>query len=124
MRVFLEKVVLHLPGIVNAQAVRQLDLIQRVLEEAELGAWLPGTRQLMLVEDPEFHGRSFTGPALRGLHPKTVAEWPPACMRSCGARCRGRLESCVRPVGALRGTSGPEEFRASRLIIRTGSPSQ
>src|SRR5262249_13710288 len=27
MRVFLEEVVLHLPGIVNAQAVRQLDLI-------------------------------------------------------------------------------------------------
>src|SRR5215475_14518421 len=61
MRVFLEEVVLHLPGIVNAQAVRQLDLIQRLLEEAELGAGLPGTRQLVLIEDAEFHGRSFTG---------------------------------------------------------------
>src|SRR5215471_3832568 len=70
MRVFLEKVVLHLPGIVNAQAVRQLDLIQRVLKETQLGAWLPGARQLMLIEDPEFHGRSFTGPALRGAAPQ------------------------------------------------------
>src|SRR5215471_2641070 len=75
MRVFLEKVVLHLPGIVNAQAVRQLDLIQRVLEEAELGAWRPGTRQLMLIEDPEFHGRSFTGLARRGRHSKEVAQY-------------------------------------------------
>jgi hypothetical protein len=48
------------------RSANQLDLIQRVLEEAELSAWLPGTRQLMLIEDPEFHGRSFTGPALRG----------------------------------------------------------
>ena len=74
MRVFLEKVVLHLPGIVNAQAVRQLDLIQRVLEEAELGAGLPGTRQLVLIEDPEFHGRSVPSPALRGRHPKEIAQ--------------------------------------------------
>jgi hypothetical protein len=74
MRVFLEEVVLHLPGIVNAQAVRQLDLIQRILEEAELSAWLPGTRQLMLIKDPEFHGRSFTGPALDGRHTKEVAQ--------------------------------------------------
>ena len=74
MRVFLEEVVLHLPGIVNAQAVRQLDLIQRVLEEAELGPWLSGAWQLVLIEDPEFHGRSFTGPALRGLHAKGIAQ--------------------------------------------------
>src|SRR6516165_6895724 len=75
MRVFLKEVVLHLPGIVNAQAVRQLDLIQRVLEEAELGAGLPGTRQLVLIEDPEFHGRFFTGPALHGRHAKEVAQY-------------------------------------------------
>jgi hypothetical protein len=75
MRVFLEEVVLYLPGIVNAQAVRQLDLIQGVLEEAELGAGLPGTRQLVLIEDPEFHARSFTGPTLNGRHAKEVAQY-------------------------------------------------
>ena len=75
MRVFLEEVVIHLTGIVNAQAVRQLDLIQRVLEEAELGAGLPGTRQLVLIEDPEFHGRSFTGPTLNGRHTKEGAQY-------------------------------------------------
>ena len=54
---------------------RRYDLIQRVLEEAELGAGLPGTRQLVLIEDPEFHGRSFTGPALHGRHAKDVAQY-------------------------------------------------
>src|SRR5215831_14522861 len=86
MRVFLKKVVLHLPGIVNPQAVCQLDLIQRVLEEAELGTWLPGTRQLMLIEDPEFHGRSFTGSALRGRHPKEVAQYCARCSTSDQSR--------------------------------------
>jgi hypothetical protein len=29
----------------------------------------------MLIENPEFHGRSFTGPALRGRHAKEVAQY-------------------------------------------------
>ena len=75
MRIFLEKVVLYLPGIVNAQAIRQLDLIQRVLEEAELGAGLPGTRQLVLIEDPEFMVAPSPAPALHGRHAKEVAQY-------------------------------------------------
>src|SRR5712692_9599783 len=47
--------VLHLPGVVDAQPVGELHLGQRVLEEPELGAVLPGPRQLVLVEDPELH---------------------------------------------------------------------
>src|SRR6516225_2338505 len=86
MRVFLKEVVLHLPGIVNAQAVRQLDLIQRVLEEAELGAWLPGTRQLVLIEDPEFHGRSFIGPPHVGGTPKRLRNIAHRCFTSDQSR--------------------------------------
>ncbi len=58
MGVLLEEVVLDLPGIVDAQAIGQLHLIERVLEELELAARLPRPRELMLVEDAEFHGRS------------------------------------------------------------------
>ena len=58
VRVLLEEVVLDLPGVIDAQAIGQLHLVQRVLEEPELGALLPRTGQLMLVEDPEFHARS------------------------------------------------------------------
>src|SRR6516164_2097663 len=112
MRVFLEKVVLHLPGIVNAQAVRQLDLIQRVLEEAELGARLPGTWQLMLIEDPEFHVRSFTGPALRGRNAKEVSQycasllmcgWPPS---AGGHVARGAGVACGHVSGRLVQSGG------------------
>ena len=61
------------------RSANQLDLIQRVLEEAELSAWLPGTRELMLIEDPEFHGRSFTGLVLLGRHRKQVAHVKALC---------------------------------------------
>ncbi len=49
--------VLHLPGVIDAEPVGQLDLGQRVLEELELGPVFPGPRQLVLVEDPESHGQ-------------------------------------------------------------------
>ena len=53
--VFLEEVVLDLPHHVEADAVGQLNLLERVLHKAVLGVGLPGPRQLMLVEDPELH---------------------------------------------------------------------
>src|SRR6266568_6224265 len=58
MGVLLEEVVLDLPGIVDAQAIGQLHLIERVLEELKLAAGLPRPRELMLVEDAEFHRAS------------------------------------------------------------------
>jgi hypothetical protein len=42
---------------VDAKPVRELHLIERILEELELVAFLPRPRQLVLVEDPEFHFR-------------------------------------------------------------------
>jgi len=55
VRVLLQEVVLHLPGMVEAQPVGQLDLRERILEQALLVALAPGPRQLVLVEDSELH---------------------------------------------------------------------
>ena len=43
------------PDGVVAEAVGQLDLRERLLQEAVLGARVPGPRQLMLVEQREAH---------------------------------------------------------------------
>ena len=55
VRVLLEEVMLDLPDVVEAQAVGQLYLLQRLLEEAVFVVAVPGTRELELVEDPESH---------------------------------------------------------------------
>ena len=57
VRVLLEEVVLDLPGVVDAEPVGQLDLVERVLEELLLAALDPRARELMLVEDAELHRR-------------------------------------------------------------------
>ena len=53
--VFLEEVVLDLPGVVVAELVGELDLVERLLEQHVLGVVVPRPRQLQLVEDSEFH---------------------------------------------------------------------
>ena len=56
MRILLEEVVLDLPRVIDADPVGKLDLIERILEQLQLVAVVPRPRQLMLVEDAEFHG--------------------------------------------------------------------
>ena len=58
MRIFFQKMVLDFPGEVDAEFVGELDLIERLLKQPVLGAIVPRPRQLMLVENAEFHGRS------------------------------------------------------------------
>src|SRR5260370_5440192 len=58
VRIFLEKMVLDFPGVVDAEFICEFDLIERLLEQAVLGLVIPRPRQLMLVENAEFHGRS------------------------------------------------------------------
>src|SRR5439155_5409909 len=53
--VLLEEVVLHLPHVVDPEPVGQLHLLERALEELVLAVAVPGTRQLVLVEDAELH---------------------------------------------------------------------
>ena len=53
--VLLEEVVLDLPHVVEADAVGQLHLVERVLEELVLVVGGPGSRELVLVEESEVH---------------------------------------------------------------------
>src|SRR5439155_22885612 len=56
--ILLEEVVLYLPRVVDAEAVGELHLVERILEQLQLGAVLPGPRELVLVEDPELHAEA------------------------------------------------------------------
>ena len=60
--VLLEEVVLHLPHVVDAELVRELALLERVLDQRDFGVVTPRPRQLMLVEDPDFHDPDRTPP--------------------------------------------------------------
>ena len=57
-RVLLEEVVLDLPRVVVAEPVGELDLVEAVLEQLVLAVVGPRARELVLVEDPEPHGRA------------------------------------------------------------------
>ncbi len=54
--VLLEEVVLDLPRVVEPELVGELDLVERVLHELELGLLLPRSWELQLVEDAELQG--------------------------------------------------------------------
>src|SRR5271166_4307633 len=58
MRILLEEVVFDLPGEIDADAVGELNLIERLAEQFQFVAVVPGTRQLVLVEDSEAHDGS------------------------------------------------------------------
>jgi hypothetical protein len=57
--IFLEKMMLNHPGVVNAQSIRQFYLIEGVLEQLLFRTHFPGAGQLQLIENAEFHGRLF-----------------------------------------------------------------
>jgi hypothetical protein len=48
-------VMFDLPRMVEADLVREHDLIERFLEKSKFIVFVPGTRELMFVEDAEFH---------------------------------------------------------------------
>ena len=52
--VLLEEVMFDFPGVVDAEIVGELDLIEGVLEELLLLTLAPGLGQLVFVEDPNF----------------------------------------------------------------------
>src|SRR5262249_26956268 len=57
VRVLLEEVVLDLPGVVEPEAIGELDLVERLADETRLAVLVPGSRELVLVEDAELHAR-------------------------------------------------------------------
>jgi hypothetical protein len=56
VRVLLEEVVLHLPGEIDPESIGELDLVERLPIQAQLGPLAPRPRQLVFVEDSELHG--------------------------------------------------------------------
>src|SRR5579864_3621289 len=61
VRIFLEEMMLHHPGMVVAEPVGGLQLRECVLVELELIAGLPRPWQLQLIEDAKFHDVSPRG---------------------------------------------------------------
>jgi hypothetical protein len=55
VRILLEKVMLDLPDVVDAEPIGELNLVERLLVETQLGLLTSRLRQLMLVEQSEFH---------------------------------------------------------------------
>src|SRR5581483_7152458 len=55
VRVLLEEVMLDFPRGIDAEAISELDLVERVLEEAPLAVRSPRPWKLVLVEDAESH---------------------------------------------------------------------
>jgi len=55
MAVLLEKVVFHFPDVIHAKPVSELALLKGVLDQLKLRVILPGSWQLMLVEDADLH---------------------------------------------------------------------
>jgi hypothetical protein len=56
--VLIEKVMFDLPCVVDAEFVCEFDLIECFLKEVLFGVVVPGSRQLVFVEDAEFHPRA------------------------------------------------------------------
>ena len=56
MGVLLEEVVLYLPRVVDPVSIGELHLVEGLVKEPGFIALRPGARQLVLVEDSEFHG--------------------------------------------------------------------
>jgi hypothetical protein len=60
VRVLFQEVMLDLPGVVVAELVGELNLAERILQELVLARGTPRPRELVLVEDAEFHGSVLT----------------------------------------------------------------
>jgi len=104
MRIFVEEVMLHFPGMVVAQTVGQHDLLQRLMEQTMLVALVPGFRQLQFVEHSEFHGSlsPFSGVLAR-------------TQTSAGRLFRFSMGECNRQSGARRILPAPGH--ACRCVI-------
>src|ERR1019366_5906049 len=88
MRIFLQKMMFHYPGMVIAAAVGGLQLRQRILVELEFGAFLPRARQLQLIKDAELHDVS---PAIGSL-------FSVECIRSRARVQRSAIPRYGRPL--------------------------
>ena len=56
MGIFLKEMMFDFPGVVIAKAICQLELTERIVVQLLLGMRLPGTGNLQLIKNAEFHG--------------------------------------------------------------------
>ena len=63
MAVLLEEVVFDLPRVLDSEPIGELDLLECVVDQANVGVVLPRSPDLVLVEDAELHGQQYGGPA-------------------------------------------------------------
>src|SRR6266403_704841 len=102
VRVLLQEVVLDLPGVVDPEPVGQLHLRERLVDEAHLAVLLPGSGELVLVEDAELHGRGSSS----GRRYSARATPVKRRRRTSGRR------TCARSVGGTPCRRPPPTFRA------------
>ena len=102
MGVFLEEVMLDRPDRVDAELICELDLVQRLLEQAELGVLVPGTGELVFVEDSEFHARVRSEGRVGAGLPYHTRSSPPRAGNS-RSPSRGGISPSgrLKPIGAL-----------------------
>src|SRR5579862_1240086 len=67
VRVLFQKVMLDFPNVGEAELVRQLDLIERVLNQLQLAFFLPRARELMFIEESKSHRVLRAGVDLRSM---------------------------------------------------------
>src|SRR5262249_60878848 len=93
----LEELVPDLAGLVDAEPVGELALVEGLLEEAVLAAAPPGSRDLVLVEDAELHVVVLRrGPGVTPRRPGSSR----APRRSRGASSLGTRQSECAPARA------------------------
>src|SRR6516165_9642769 len=116
VRIFLEKMVLDLPGIIDAEAVGELHLIERLLVNAVLVTRLPGPRNLMFVKNAEFHsGLRF--PLMPPHAARARRTWRGASSRREGreaARRWRRAFACARGRRSSPHATAPSPPRSDR----------
>src|SRR3546814_18340236 len=95
VRILLQEVMLHLPGIVVAEPVGELDLGERVLEELILATLLPRPRELMFVGDAELHGASASWPL------SDTAPGQSSRRRMCGQLHQPSIRNEIRDIGTI-----------------------
>ena len=89
---------LDLPHVVDAERVRELDLLERVLDQLLLAVRLPRARELVLVEDAELHA---TAPSAGRQSPRAWNSSRSSSARAGCRRARARPRR-VRPAGSAR----------------------
>src|SRR5262245_4522377 len=128
VRILLEKVVLDLPDVLDPEAVGELDLLERLREDAPLRIRIPGPGDLVLVEETEFHRGSARGAA--GLYhaaagPQRRAGSRPCDLEASGARWARRPDQArrreaarkARPAARSAPVAGSGTASASRRTV-------